>query len=32
MLLDRIVWRDGWPRFDDQAPSIEARSGPARRR
>jgi arabinan endo-1,5-alpha-L-arabinosidase len=30
MLLDRIVWRDGWPGFDDQAPSIEVRSGPAR--
>jgi arabinan endo-1,5-alpha-L-arabinosidase len=29
MLLDRIVWRDGWPRVDGDGPSEGPRSVPA---
>jgi len=31
MLLDRIVWRDGWPRIEGDGPSTGARSAPAAR-
>jgi arabinan endo-1,5-alpha-L-arabinosidase len=30
MLLDRIVWRDGWPRLEGDGPSSGPRSRPAR--
>jgi arabinan endo-1,5-alpha-L-arabinosidase len=30
MLLDRIVWRDGWPRVEGDGPSSGARPRPAR--
>jgi arabinan endo-1,5-alpha-L-arabinosidase len=29
MLLDRIVWRDDWPRIADDGPSDGAQTGPA---
>jgi arabinan endo-1,5-alpha-L-arabinosidase len=29
MLIDRIVWRDGWPRIEGDGPSIEPRARPA---
>ncbi|HYI48461.1 MAG TPA: glycoside hydrolase family 43 protein [Allosphingosinicella sp.] len=29
MLLDRIVWRDGWPRIEGDGPSSGMRAGPA---
>jgi arabinan endo-1,5-alpha-L-arabinosidase len=32
MLLDRIVWRDGWPRIEGNGPSAEQRVRPAARR
>jgi len=32
MLLDRIVWRDGWPRVEGDGPSDGERPGPATRR
>jgi arabinan endo-1,5-alpha-L-arabinosidase len=31
MLLDRIVWRDGWPRLDGNGPSSGPRPRPAAR-
>ena len=30
MLLDRLVWRDGWPRLDGDVPASEPRPSPAR--
>ncbi|WP_284734414.1 glycoside hydrolase family 43 protein [Sphingosinicella terrae] len=30
MLIDRIVWRDGWPRIEDDVPSDGERPAPAR--
>jgi arabinan endo-1,5-alpha-L-arabinosidase len=32
MLLDRIVWKDGWPRVEGKGPSSGPRSAPAMRR
>lgn len=32
MLLDRVVWRDGWPRIRGNGPSGEPRARPAPRR
>lgn len=29
MLLDRIVWRDGWPRIEGNSPSTDPRPAPA---
>jgi arabinan endo-1,5-alpha-L-arabinosidase len=31
MLLDRIVWKDGWPRVPDDGPSTGYRTAPAAR-
>jgi arabinan endo-1,5-alpha-L-arabinosidase len=31
MLLDRIVYRDGWPRIEDDQPSVSARTAPVLR-
>ncbi|HEY0114520.1 MAG TPA: glycoside hydrolase family 43 protein [Allosphingosinicella sp.] len=31
MLIDRIVWRDGWPRVAGNGPSTGPQTGPARR-
>lgn len=31
MLIDRITWRDGWPRVEGNGPSEGARPGPAAR-
>jgi arabinan endo-1,5-alpha-L-arabinosidase len=31
MLLDRLVWRDGWPRIEGGGPSAGPRPGPATR-
>ncbi len=31
MLLDRLVWRDGWPRVEGDGPSTGSQSGPALR-
>jgi len=31
MLLDRIVWRDGWPRIEGNAPSSDPQSRPVTR-
>lgn len=31
MLIDRIVWRDGWPRVEGNGPSTGPRPGPALR-
>jgi arabinan endo-1,5-alpha-L-arabinosidase len=30
MLLDRLVWRNGWPAVEDRSPSSGARPAPAR--
>jgi arabinan endo-1,5-alpha-L-arabinosidase len=32
MLIDRIVWRDGWPRIEGDGPSEGPRPRPATRR
>ncbi|HUE78760.1 MAG TPA: ATP-binding cassette domain-containing protein [Sphingomicrobium sp.] len=29
MLIDRIVWRDGWPRIEADSPSAGPRPAPA---
>ena len=31
LLIDRIMWTDGWPRIADNGPSIEPRPAPATR-
>jgi arabinan endo-1,5-alpha-L-arabinosidase len=31
LLIDRIVWRDGWPRVEGDGPSTGSRPGPALR-
>jgi len=32
MLLDRVVWRDGWPRVEDGQPSVSPQAAPVLRR
>lgn len=32
MLLDRVVWRDGWPRIEGDQPSVSRQSPPELRR
>jgi hypothetical protein len=29
MLVDKIIWADGWPRIEDNGPSTEPRQRPA---
>jgi arabinan endo-1,5-alpha-L-arabinosidase len=31
MLMDRIVWQDGWPRVEGDGPSMGSRPAPATR-